>query len=105
MPVEQPDVGVVEDIKLQPPYHVILLDDDDHTYEYVIEMLGKVFDYGREKAYGMAQEVDSSSQCIVHTGSYEQAEFKQQKIHSCGADWRIPQCKGAMSAILEPAEG
>src|SRR5690242_6590483 len=25
-----------------PPYNVILLNDDDHSYEYVIEMLGKV---------------------------------------------------------------
>jgi hypothetical protein len=31
------------EIKKQPPYHVILWNDDDHTYEYVIEMLKKLF--------------------------------------------------------------
>ena len=36
--------------KKQPPYNVVLLDDDDHTYEYVIQMLGKLFRPGLEKA-------------------------------------------------------
>ena len=26
-----------------PRYHVVLLDDNDHTYEYVVEMLTKIF--------------------------------------------------------------
>ncbi len=63
------------------------------------------FGYGREKSFQMAREVDSGGRCIVYTGSYEQAEFKRDKIHGFGADWRIPRCKGCMSAILEPAEG
>ena len=28
-----------EYVRRQPPYHVVLLNDDDHTYEYVMEML------------------------------------------------------------------
>ena len=107
MPVIEPVVteDVKEDVKLQPPYHCILLDDDDHTDEYVIDMLGRIFGYGREKSFGMARQVDSQGQCIVYTGSYEQAEFKRDKIHGFGADWRIPRCAGSMSAILEPSEG
>jgi len=34
-----------------PPYNVILLDDDDHSYEYVILMLKKVFGYPIEKGF------------------------------------------------------
>ena len=26
-----------------PPYHVILLNDEEHTFEYVIELLAKLF--------------------------------------------------------------
>ena len=88
-----------------PRYNVVLLDDNDHTYEYVIEMLGAVFGYRRQKAFSMARQVDSAGQCIVYTGSYEQSEFKRDKIHGFGADWRIPRCAGSMSAILEPSEG
>src|SRR5687767_4635491 len=34
-----------------PPYNVVLLDDDDHTYDYVMEMLGVIFQYVQEKAF------------------------------------------------------
>ncbi len=89
----------------EPLWNVVLLDDDDHTYEYVIEMLGKVFGYGAEKAYKMAHEVDHSGRAVVDTTHFERAELKQQQIHSYGADWRIERCAGSMRAVLEPAEG
>ncbi|MFN3486196.1 MAG: ATP-dependent Clp protease adaptor ClpS [Planctomycetota bacterium] len=105
MPTEiLPDLGTSPETRLQPPYHVILLDDSDHTYEYVIEMLGRLFGYGSETAYRMAREVDTTGRCVVFTGSLEQAEFKRDQIHAYGPDWRVPRCAGSMSAILEPAE-
>jgi len=91
--------------QLQPPYHVVLWDDQDHTYEYVIELLGRIFGHVREKAFQMAQEVDATGRCNVYTGSLEQAEFKRDQIHAFGADPRIPRCKGSMSASVEPANG
>src|SRR6266542_863769 len=36
--------------QLQPLYHVILLNDEDHTYDYVIEMLQKIFGFTESKA-------------------------------------------------------
>ena len=86
-----------------PLWNVVLLNDDDHTYEYVIEMLGKLFGYGTQKAYTMACEVDNTGRVIVATLVFEQAEFKQQQIHGYGADSRIPRCRGSMRAVLEPA--
>ncbi|RMF85169.1 MAG: ATP-dependent Clp protease adaptor ClpS, partial [Planctomycetota bacterium] len=50
-----------------PLWHVVLLDDDDHTYEYVIEMLMKLFHHTPERAYEMACEVDSTGRVIVET--------------------------------------
>jgi ATP-dependent Clp protease adaptor protein ClpS len=99
------EVDRAEETRLQPPYHVILLDDDDHTYEYVIEMLGRIFGYAVPKAFEMARTVDTAGRCVVFTGSLEQAEFKRDKIHGYGADPRIPRCQGSMSAVLEKAEG
>ena len=43
-------------------YHVILLDDNDHTYEYVIEMLMEIFSFSEEKAYAHTVEVDTKGQ-------------------------------------------
>lgn len=90
--------------RLIPRYHVVLLDDNDHTYDYVIEMLMKLFNYNREQAFLMACEVDAHGRVIVDTTTLERAELKRDQIHSYGADWRIPRCRGSMSACLEPAE-
>ena len=88
-----------------PPYNVVLLDDDDHTYEYVIEMLGKVFAHPKEKALQLAKEVDSSGRVIVLTTHKEHAELKRDQVLAYGRDVRIASCQGSMSAIIEPAEG
>lgn len=86
-----------------PPYHVVLLDDDDHTYEYVIEMLMALFGHGMEKAYAMAVEVDRRGRVVVETTHRERAELKRDQILAYGPDWRIEHCKGSMSAVVEPA--
>jgi ATP-dependent Clp protease adaptor protein ClpS len=86
-----------------PPYNVVLLDDDDHSYEYVILMLKRVFGHPIEKGYEMAQEVDATGRFIVATTNLEQAELKRDQIHTFGPDPLIPRCQGSMSATVEPA--
>lgn len=86
-----------------PKYHVVLLDDNEHTYDYVIEMLMQIFGHSRATAFRMACEVDTSGRVIVDTTTKERAELKRDQIHAYGPDWRIPYCKGSMSAIIEPA--
>ncbi len=88
----------------QPPYHVVLLNDDDHTYEYVIEMLQKLFGHPPWKGFQLAKEVDTSGRVIVDTTTKERAELKRDQIHAFGADPRLPRCKGSMSATIEPSE-
>jgi len=89
--------------KPQPPYHVILLDDNDHTYDYVIEMLQKLFGHSKERAFQMAKEVDTTGRVIVDTTTLERAELKRDQIHAYGPDWRLERSKGSMSAKIEPA--
>ncbi len=91
--------------KQLPPFNVVLLDDDDHSYEYVIEMLQSVFAYPAERGFQLAKEVDSTGRVIVMTTHKELAELKRDQIVSFGADPRISRCKGSMQAIVEPAEG
>jgi len=104
----RPQVDILEKvqtkIKLDTEYHVILLDDDHHTYEYVIEMLGDVFGYGKADAFELACEVDAAGWVVVFTSSYNKALVKRNAIHNYGADWRMKECKGSMSAIVERAD-
>jgi len=89
--------------ELTPLYRVVLLDDDDHSYDYVIEMLQKIFIFSVDQAYRHAEEVDTSGRTVLITCELLQAEFARDQIHAYGPDWRLPQSKGSMSAILEPA--
>ena len=99
----KPSTEKKEKVDKLPPWNVVLLDDDQHSYEYVIEMLGKVLHHGQQMAFKMAQEVDEHGRVIVFTGHREVAELKREQLVSYGSDPRIASCQGGMSAILEPA--
>ena len=102
-PSVSPETEVVEQEHLVPLYRVVLLDDNDHTYDYVIDMLQKIFIFTLEQAYRHAEEVDRCGRTVLITCELPQAEFARDQIHSYGADWRLPRSKGSMSAVVEPA--
>lgn len=89
--------------KRQPPYNVILMNDNDHTVDYVVTLCQKIFGHPVEKGLKIAKEVHEKGRCILWTGTFELAELKQEQIHAIGPDPQIPRCKGSMSAVLEPA--
>ena len=97
--------GAGSDDHLTPLYNVVLLDDDDHTYDYVIEMLCKLFLKSKGDAFRHAVEVDSESRTVVMTCELPAAEFARDQIHGYGADPRMERSKGSMSARVEPATG
>lgn len=86
-------------------YHVVLLDDDQHTYEYVVEMLQRLFVKSHDEAYRHACEVDATGRTVVITCDLLAAEFSRDQIHAYGPDWRLPRSVSSMKAILEPAAG
>jgi ATP-dependent Clp protease adaptor protein ClpS len=88
-----------------PLYNVVLLDDAEHTYDYVIEMLEKLFALSTAEAWNRAVEVDTTGRTVVITCEREAAEFGRDQIHAFGADPRMPSSKGSMSAIVEPCPG
>jgi len=98
-----PDVKKENQDQLTPLFNVVLLDDDDHTYEYVVEMLIKLFACSEAAAWNHAVEVDTAGRTVVMTCEREVAEYGRDQIHAYGADWRMPASKGSMSAIIEPS--
>lgn len=91
-------------LRHQPPYHVILLNDDDHSYVYVVTMLKDLFGHPVEKGFKLAETVDKTGRAVVLTTTREHAELKQEQIHAYGPDPTIERCKGSMTAVIEPAE-
>jgi len=90
--------------KMQPRYNVILWDDPDHSYDYVVCLMKAVFRAPIERGYQIAKEVDTSGRAICLTTTLEHAELKRDQIHSFGKDDLIERCKGSMSATIEPIE-
>lgn len=84
---------------------VVLLDDDDHSYEYVIEMMQTLFANPLPKAFDLAKRVDTQGRAVCLITHKEHAELKRDQILAFGPDKRIARCKGSMSAIIEPATG
>jgi ATP-dependent Clp protease adaptor protein ClpS len=99
-----PELDRQERTRRQPPYHVILHNDDDHTFEYVIIMLQQLFGHPPEKGFEMAVEVHTNGRVIVLTTTKEHAELKRDQIHAFGPDpFSSKDCQGSMSASIEPA--
>ncbi len=88
--------------KQQPRYHVVLWDDSEHTYDYVILMLQQLFAHSFERAYELAKQVDKSGSAICLTTTFEHAELKRDQIHAFGKDPLATKCSGSMSASIEP---
>jgi ATP-dependent Clp protease adaptor protein ClpS len=98
-----PEAEAVEREEMAPLYRVVLLDDNDHTYDYVIEMLQKIFIFSLDQAYRHAEEVDRVGRTVLITCELPEAEFSRDQIQAYGPDKRLPRSQASMRAIIEPA--
>ena len=94
-----------EDVKTrrQPPYHVILENDDDHTFPFVISVLRKVFGFPEERAYERALEAHTKGRSIVWTGTRELAELKVEQVRTFAEIRDDGRKLGPLGVTLEPA--
>ena len=84
-------------------WDTVLLDDDDHTYDYVIGMLHAIFGYPHMKCFLLTREVDTNGRVIVFRGRKKDAEWGRDAINSYGRDPLLERSKGSMKAVAEPA--
>jgi ATP-dependent Clp protease adaptor protein ClpS len=87
--------------KREPKYHVILWNDDVHTFDYVVRMLQVLFGYPQERGWQLAQEVDACGKAIVFTSSLARAEIKRDQILAFGPDPLMLESTGPLIATLE----
>jgi len=90
--------------KQQPRYQVVLWNDDDHTYLYVIGMMAELFGHPLEKGYQIAREVDQEGRAVVLVTTKEHAELKRDQIHAYGRDRTMASSKGSMWATIEAVD-
>ena len=104
MPIAEPINETKQTTSLAKQWNVILLNDDEHTFDYVIELLLKIFRYDLAKAIAVTQLIDLEGFAIVDTTSKERAELKQEQVHGMGPDFRMKNSQGPVTCVIEAAE-
>lgn len=89
----------------QPPYNVILLNDEEHTFDYVIELIVKLFGHAKPTAEALTWRIHLTGRSIVFTTHRELAELKREQVLAYGPDPRMSVSKGPIGCVIEPAEG
>jgi ATP-dependent Clp protease adaptor protein ClpS len=101
--VLEPGVSEGTSTQKEKRYHVIILNDEEHTIDYVVEMLRIVVRLSAPAAMACTLEADNTGSSIVYTCGLEEAENKRDMIHAFGPDWRLPHSQGSVAALVEPA--
>lgn len=89
-----------------PPHAVVVLNDDLHSFDYVIATFQKVFGYATEKCVALAIDIHNQGRGIVWSGSKEVAELKCDQIRSAGPDiYASRRVDFPLGALVEPLPG
>ncbi len=86
----------------QPRCHVVLWNDDEHTFTYVIQMMRAIFGHSLQRAQQICEQVDTGGSAVCLTTTKEHAELKRDQIHAYGRDDRVRSCVGSMSCSIVP---
>lgn len=85
--------------KICPNWNVILLNDDYHSFDFVIILLMKIFRKELDSALAITLEIHENGQGIAATCSKERAELYLEQVASMKEG-----IKGAIGCVMEPAE-
>jgi len=86
----------------QPPYNVVVLNDEEHTFEYVIDLLVKIFRHSMPTAEALTWQIHSAGRAVVYTTHKEKAELKRDQVLQWGPDPRMSISKGPLGCYIEP---
>jgi ATP-dependent Clp protease adaptor protein ClpS len=86
-----------------PPYHVILENDDHHSFEFVVDVLRKALGFNEQRAFLLTNEAHTKGRAVVWTGSKEVAELKVDQIRSFHEVRLDGRQLGPLGVTIEPA--
>jgi ATP-dependent Clp protease adaptor protein ClpS len=87
-----------------PPYHVVLHNDDFHSFEFVVDVLRKALGLSAERAYQLTLQAHTQGKAVVWTGAKEVAEFKADQVRTFHEVRARDGAKlGPLECTIEPA--
>ncbi|HVK16774.1 MAG TPA: ATP-dependent Clp protease adaptor ClpS [Fimbriiglobus sp.] len=100
---ERPVAVVEPDDTPGPRYSVVILNDENHSDVYVIELLRRVFGLSLDRAWELMRAIDTEGRAVVFTGSLEAARRKQEQVLASGPDPHIPN-SGLLRVLVEEVD-
>ena len=92
--------------KKQPPYAVIVHNDEKHTWPYVIDVLQRVCGHSHARAVELTSQVHYQGKAHVWSGALEVAELKRDQIRGFGKDFYAAQAVTfPLGVTIEPLPG
>lgn len=77
-------------------YDLVVLNDDAHTYDYVVSLLREVFEVSEARALAFARAIDRTGRAVVFTGTLDEATRKRDEILARGPDSRLARSVGPL---------
>ena len=100
-----PEIDLDVRTRRQPPYAVLIHNDDHNGMDFVVAVLQKVFTFPLERCVQLMVEAHEKGLAVVWVGALEVAELKADQIVSCGPDPRSKAKKiEPIRVTIEPTE-
>jgi ATP-dependent Clp protease adaptor protein ClpS len=77
-------------VKRPSLWHVVLINDDYTTMEFVVRTLEEIFDKGKAEAYRIMMEVHTRGRGVCGAYTFEVAETKVAAVHDLARDEGFP---------------
>jgi ATP-dependent Clp protease adaptor protein ClpS len=103
--VAEPEVRTEPRTRRLPPYNVVILNDEEHSFPYVIELLTKILGHSLSTAEELTLRIHTTGRAIVYTTHKELAELKRDQVIAYGPDPGMKSSKGPLRCYVEPAPG
>ena len=88
-----------------PRYAVVIENDEDHTFRYLVDVLRAVCAHTKEDAERLTDKIDKTGRAVVWPGPLEVAELKRDQIREYGPDtYAKTPVTVPLSVLIEPIE-
>ncbi|MEX0725938.1 MAG: ATP-dependent Clp protease adaptor ClpS [Planctomycetaceae bacterium] len=102
-PQKREETDANQRTKKQPPYAVIIENDEFHTWPYVIDVLQRVCGHNKQRAFVLTSSIHHLGEAVVWTGTLELAELRRDQIRGFGVDiYAATPVKFPLGVRLEP---
>jgi ATP-dependent Clp protease adaptor protein ClpS len=85
-------------------FDLVLLNDDTHSFEYVIAVLRRGFGLSYSQALALARDIDAGERGVVFTGTRCEVERMREWVLARGPDPAVPTSTGPLQVLVEQVE-